>query len=211
MKKWATLLALGMSGVCALHADTIFSTFGPGNSFFAVGSWTVGTSSDTQIAASFVPSHEFTLDEIDFAAFAMSGTQVTVDIATGASSPELPVESFLVTGVPATPTVLTVDSALHPDLSAGVRYWIVLSSPDVIGWNLNDQGFVGVSMRQDSDPWVDLGTEVPAPAFAVLGTPVVTTTVPEPSSCLLSAVMLIPFAMALRTVGRWAPRPAQLQ
>ena len=204
MKQWIALLALSLLGAAGLRADTVFSTFGPGSSFFTGGTWMVGGLPEDEIAASFVPSHDFTLDTIDFAAALLSGTDndLRVDFASGPSAPGAPIESFTVTSLTANPSIVTLHSVLHPLLSAGVTYWVVLSAPDpantLVGWNLNDQGFEGVSSRQDDGTWSALGNEVPSAAFDVLGTPV-NATVPEPSSvALVALVVACAFAMAPR-------------
>jgi len=202
MKQWIALLALSFLGAAGLRADTVFSTFGPGSTFFT-GVWMVGGPPEDEIAASFVPSHDVTLDTIDFAASLLSGTDndLTVDFAAGPSAPGAPIESFTVTTLAASPSIVTIHSVLHPLLSAGVTYWVVLSAPDPantsVGWNLNNQGFEGVSSRQDDGAWAALGNEVPSAAFDVLGTPVIAT-VPEPSSVPLVALL---FACAFATLG----------
>lgn len=196
MKQSAALLALSFFVTAGLRADTVFSTFGPGNSFFTGGVWMVGGLPEDEIAASFVPSHDFTLNAIDFAAALLTGTDndLTVDIAAGPSAPGAPIESFTVTSLAASPSIVTVHSVLHPLLSAGITYWVVLSAPDpantLVGWNLNSQGFEGVSSRQDDGTWSALGTEVPSAAFDVLGTPV-NATVPEPSSVTFVALLFV--------------------
>jgi hypothetical protein len=211
MSRSILLLALSLFGTGALFADTVFSTFGPGQSFLTGGVWMVGGQPPEEIAASFVPAQDFTLETIDFAAVFLSGTdsQVDVSLAAGASAPGAPIESFTVSGLSTIPAVLTVNSASHPQLDAGVTYWIVLSAPDpaatLAGWNQNDQGFVGVSARLDGGAWFDLGTEVLTPAFDVLGIPAIPT-VPEPSTgplvTLVIACQLAVFMGRRRKSGR---------
>ena len=187
MNRLVLCLALGFCGTGGLFADTIASNFGSGQSFLTAAVWMVGGQPPAEIAASFVPAQDFALDTIDFAAVSLSGTVTGVDItvASGSSAPGAPIESFVVSGISGKPSALTVDSALHPQLDAGVTYWIVLSPLDptapLVGWNQNDRGVVGVSARFDDGAWSALGTEVLMPAFDVLGSPVVST-VPEPST-----------------------------
>lgn len=194
MQLWIMRLAFLFLVTQGLRADAVFSTFGPGDSFLNGGFWMVGGPLPEEIAASFVPSQDFTLQSIDFAVALLSGTDnhIVVDLAAGPAAPGAPIESFSVTNLPTVPAVVTVDSISHPGLSAGVRYWVVLSAPDPtntsVGWNQNDQGVVDLSSRQDDGPWVDLGTEVLTPAFDVIGTPVAA--VPEPSNWALLALVL---------------------
>lgn len=182
-------LALGFCGT-RLFADTIFSTFGPGQSFLVNGVWMVGGQPPAEIAASFVPGESFSLETIDFAAVSLSRTLTGVDVtlASGSSAPGAPIESFDVSGISGMASVLRVDSTLHPQLDAGVTYWIVLSTLDpagpLVGWNQNDQHVVGVSARFDDGAWLALGTEVLAPAFDVKGNPIVSSVV-EPSTGVL--------------------------
>jgi hypothetical protein len=211
MSRPILLLALSFFGTGALFADTVFSTFGPGQSFFTGGVWMVGGQPPEEIAASFVPAQDFTLETIDFAAVFLSGTdsQVDVSLAAGPSAPGTPIESFTVSGLSTVSAVLTVNSASHPQLDAGVTYWVVLSALDpaatLAGWNQNDQGFVGVSARLDGGAWFDLGTEVLTPAFDVLGVPTIPT-VPEPSTwslvTLVIACQLAVFMGRRRKSGR---------
>jgi len=194
MQLWIVRLAFLLVVIRGLHADTVYTTFGPGNSFLNGGLWVIGGPLQQEIAASFVPSHDFTLQSIDFAGALLLGpdSHVTVDLAAGPVAPGAPIESFSVTSLSASPAVVTVDSISHPRLNAAVTYWVVLSAPDptntLAGWNQNDQGVVDLSSRQDGGPWSDLGTEVPTPAFDVIGTPI--TAVPEPSNWVLLALVL---------------------
>ena len=194
MQLWIVRLAFLVLVTAGLHADTVFTTFGPGDTFLSGSFWMVGGPSNEDIAASFVPRHDFTLQSIDFAAAFLSGTdnRIEVDVVPGPAAPGAPIESFIVTSLPTIPGVVTVDSISHPHLDAGVRYWVVLSAPDPtntsVGWNQNSQGFVDLSSRQDGGPWLDLGTEVLTPAFDVIGTPIVA--IPEPSTWALLALVL---------------------
>lgn len=193
MSRQILLFAMSFFGASALFADTIASTFGPGQSFLTAGVWMVGGQPPDEIAASFVPSENFTLETIDFAvlSLALTDSQVDVSIAAGSSAPGASIESFTVSGISPIPAVLTVNSISHPQLDAGVTYWIVLSAVDPndpsVGWNQNDKGVVGVS-RFAGGAWSNLGTEVLTPAFDVIGNPTIPT-VPEPSTC--SFVVLI--------------------
>jgi hypothetical protein len=192
MKSAMSCFALGLLIVTGVRADTIFTTFGTGHSFSRMNSLPVGGVGQTEFAASFAPTQDFTLDGIDFAVALVSGQDpLNVEITTdsGALSPGAPLETFSVSSVPTLPSVLGVDSPSHPLLIAGATYWVVLSTAPgtEIGWDRNDQHFVGVSELVAGSPsWKALGTEVLTPAFDVLGTPV-SGTIPEPASFWLMA------------------------
>jgi PEP-CTERM motif len=192
----------------SIMADTIFSTFGPGDSFdtisdgnhsYDVGGGAFNSNIEDQQASSFVPTESFVLDSIRVGAFNFEGSnQLTVYIAAGATEPGAPIESFSVTGIPSTATILTFDSTLHPLLDDGTRYWVVLTKDDLAGgadeWSLNTAGFLGRSfMLFQNGVWHDRPTAV-APAFDVSGT------VPEPSSIALLFTALAALAFARRRV-----------
>jgi hypothetical protein len=194
MKSATALLVFCLLTATGVRADTIFSTFGAGQSFdIKSPGWSIGGALGGEFAASFAPTQNFTLDTISFAAKLLSGSDpLTVAIATdNASSPGAPIETFDVTSLSSTPTVLTVDSISHPLLSAGATYWVVLSTADStsITWYWNDQMFVGVSSFS-AGAWHASGTEVPTPAFDVTGT-LASTTIPEPASIWLLAAALV--------------------
>jgi hypothetical protein len=197
MSRPISLLALSFLGSGMLFADTVYSTFNPGQSFLIGSVWTIGGIPPEQIAGSFVPSEDFTLDTIDFAAvsLALTDSRVEVSLAAGPSAPGASIESFTIPGISPIPAVYSVNSALHPILDAHVKYWIGLSPVDqadpMVGWDQNDEGVVDVSALLDGGSWMDKGTEVLAPAFDVLGSPVVPT-VPEPSSW---SFLILPMAM----------------
>jgi hypothetical protein len=198
MKSAIPLLVLCLLAATTVRADTIFTTFGASQSFDNVSSWPIGGLEKDEFAASFAPTQDFSLDAIDFAAVLFSGSDpLTVEItdSTGSpASPSAPIETFEVASVPGVPTVLTVDSTSHPLLLAGVTYWVVLSTAasSDFGWNWNDQGFVGVSFRNSgTSSWIPFGTEVPTPAFDVIGSTPTSGIIPEPSSIWLLAAALV--------------------
>src|SRR5579862_7176959 len=138
MKSVVRLLALCWLAA-SVRGDTIFSTFDMGQSFVTAGGWPIGGSSELEFAASFVPTKDFTLDSIDFAASVFTGSDpLTVEItADDNSAPGAEIESFAVASVPAPPAVLTGDSPDHPLLRGGSTYWVGLSTGPgtIIQWN----------------------------------------------------------------------------
>lgn len=204
MKSALLLLAFCLAAASRVHADTIYSTFDPDQSFLSSVGWPVVGPGADEFAASFVPTQNFTLDSIELAAVLVSGVPaLNIEVAAdNASSPGAAVEMLSTTDLSATPAVVTIDSLSHPLLLAKETYWVVLSSDVVneVGWNWNDAEFVGVSLLMPGSSWFPLGTEVPTPAFAVFGTPT-STTIPEPASVWLLMAALAAGVGACRIPG----------
>jgi hypothetical protein len=87
---------------------------------------------------------------------------------------------------PGATQILTLNSTLHPLLSSGLTYWVVMAAADPInsfgGWALNDQGINGYAFRTTGAAWSAGGGT--SPAFDV------NDAVPEPSSIGLALVGL---------------------
>jgi uncharacterized protein (TIGR03382 family) len=156
-------------------------------------------------ATSFTPSATYTLSSITVSVQFISGTsnQLTIDLAGGLSQPGAPIESFSLTGIPSTfpGTVQTVTSVLNPTLSAGTRYWVVLSAADPAstydGWA---QGLVsipgGLFLGQNTNfPNWSIGglSNSAGGAFSVDGT-----AVPEPATGALSLGALALLGLVVR-------------
>jgi hypothetical protein len=183
--RWSFLLLgiLAAGAPSPAYAATIYSTFGPGDSYETTAGWTIGGGGQ-EIAASFSPGFDATLDSIRLAQFFVFGTNdFTVYLAAdGGGEPGTAIESFF--GVPFTEGgILTLPSALNPFLNAGSTYWLVVTAPDLLAswgaWNYNDQGLSGFSYRAGGD-WT-ASTVGETPAFEVNGT----AAVPEPATLLL--------------------------
>jgi len=189
----------------AAAATTIFSDFGPGQSFNSGSSLSVngpsgGSGFEIDQAASFQPSSTFTLTSIDLAISFTKGTDsFKVEIAQNASGhPGAALEAFTLSGVPSSATVETLTSILHPTLSSGAFYWIAVFPGDSTTLGdlfANDTGVTGTAFSNDGgSTW---GSTIGStPAFDVIGNPV--TAVPEPSPALL----LIAGLAALAAYGR---------
>src|SRR4051794_12819630 len=118
-----------VSSTCG--AATIFSNFGPGqsfNEFPAIG--IAGSDAPllgrNSLATSFSPSASATLDRIDLAIRSNGGTPTfTIEIADdSAGIPGTILETFSLSGIPSTTTIESVTSATHPLLSSGATYWV---------------------------------------------------------------------------------------
>ena len=180
----AVFLMLAVSPLCA-STITLASTFGSGLSFDTVLSdnwFVVGGGNPQWIAASFQPSVAATLDSVDLGVN-IFGTFISVDLDTNAGGvPGSILESFALTGNSRFPVLRTGTSTLHPLLTAGTTYWLVLTPGDSVGgWYFNNQGLNGADYTHDNGTTWATDTQL-TPAFDINGT---TTGVPEPSSALL--------------------------
>lgn len=178
------------------RAATIYTTFGPGDSFSVGGGYVIGATFPTEdpgaVAASFVPGFDATLESISIATDHSGGlNSYTVYLAANSGGlPGDPIETFANVSFTSPATVLTLNSVLNPDLSAGTTYWIVLQVADITQfssghWSFNDQGINGLVAGK---PFLDSGWLLSSqpfslPAFAVHGA-----AVPEP---VVSVLLLV--------------------
>lgn len=214
MRRILFFLAISLAMSSTLRADTIVSTFGPGQSYNTGWSWNIGSSGlpadQQEIAASFVPAGDYFLDSIDFAARWLDGTnQLTVYLESGATPPDdlaaSAIESWSFTNLSSLATVYTATSLDHPLLTAGTTYWVVLSADDLVntlaGWCWNDQGIIGFSLRHTAvGPWA-VNSGAATPAFDVNGTPAFAG-VPEPGTLTLLGMGIVGMASLLRRRSR---------
>ncbi|MBI4876012.1 MAG: hypothetical protein HY822_15355 [Acidobacteria bacterium] len=140
-----SLLKLVLCLVCAggaAPADTLYSTFGPGDSFDGHYVQWIGDGAQVsqpypsrQVANRFtVPAGaEVTGYRVAISHFAPSGHgqgQGLLSLWSGDAAPATTLESDIVvdTGDGAA-IIASISSVLHPNLSPGVTYWLVLSAP----------------------------------------------------------------------------------
>jgi hypothetical protein len=219
-----SLLALSFSllGVLftspAIASEIVYGTCGSGQSYNEASGWPVGTlsifSDDTQkmeAALSFTATQSYTFDSIDVAAllsFFNTSNQFTVSLArdSGSNLPGATLEVFSFTGITDSPTVYSASSILHPQLTANEKYWVVMSSDDLLSiyleWLDTDQSLDGEIAYKNGlfTDWVsgyaDCGS---VPALEVRGT---AAAVPEPASMLLLALGLAGLAGTRGRYGR---------
>jgi hypothetical protein len=127
----------------ALASQTVYSTFGSGQSYNTVSGWPVGSlpvipgkTQEMEIAVSFKPTRDYTLDSIAVAVHFnahSSGVTFTVSLAhdSGANAPGKNIEEFSFNGMAGQPKVYTASSSLRPRLKAGQKHWVVMSSYDL--------------------------------------------------------------------------------
>jgi hypothetical protein len=192
MSRLGVLAAIALALAAPAGATTIYSTFGPGDSFNTINdglnSWTIGGQGPfagvrQEWAMTFIPTQDYLLDDIRVGAFHyLGGNEVDVYLSSG-PLPGAPIESFSMSAIPDTASILTFNSLLRPRLYTGTRYWVMLSTNDLsnndVEWSWNDQGFLDSQVyRQNGSPWftyggtsaaLDLhGEIVPEPATLVL-------------------------------------------
>jgi hypothetical protein len=125
------LLAFGCSANAGVVYSTIDSTFPNG----AGGGWVVGMfliGGNLGVAIPFVPLTTTTLSSISVPLTISSSApydQLTIQIASGATSPGTVLESFPVTFTGY--QFVVVDSTIHPALLAGNKYWVEVMAPDI--------------------------------------------------------------------------------
>jgi hypothetical protein len=175
----------------SVSADTVYSTFGPGESF-NYGS-AVGINDGSSWAVPFVPTRTYTFTQIDIAlagAFPLTIGVDTVHIYLNADSGGLPgafLDGWELTDLPYAPTPTpyaptSLVATTNITLFAGTQYWLAAEpqAPETaVDWNLtyttSTTAFPGAHMSDEPErPWTL--TSFPAgqgpPGFDVLGTPI---------------------------------------
>jgi hypothetical protein len=176
-------------------AEVITSTFGPADAFVTIGGYQVGGGAITgraeELAVAFTPEFDAALTQIRVAVLSTSLTvgdrDLIVDLSEG-PVPDAPLETFATTVLDGDARIYTFNSALHPMLTAGQTYWIVLTSNDLVdnffGWNTSETWRYSTMAERTarSSQW-QLFYDAP-PAFDVSGRPSAIATVPEPATML---------------------------
>jgi PEP-CTERM motif len=194
------LLGAFLAVAAPAHADTLFSTLGPGLTYQASPNrWATGAfcSPDCTLGMPFTLSagQAFNLTQIDIGLTyitALGGTdaaivQIFSDTA-GRPGAMLPMASWTLTGLPDLVTSIQPSQVISGisgiTLAGGTQYWLVAGPGDptsALGWNFDptSQTGTGALSLDGGATWPFLNTEVLG-AFDIQGTPV-----PEPSSIFL--------------------------
>ena len=207
-KKLTFLLIVG----CAIsvpstvwaNGNILFTSFGPGqsydntgivpNSSNHVGDYIFGAAKFVQLMP-FTASFTGNVDSVDFAAFKFQTTQpinVNVRIVSGLGTnpSDAPVVDTLGSVIVDSqiPSVYTVNSTTHNQLTVGQRYYLlmeVVADGRDLEWSFNNRGIMGNNTSGNGPvPWSSISgyyttdSNTQLSAFDVLATP---TTTPEPA------------------------------
>jgi hypothetical protein len=207
MKKILVILLITVTLSCitiaSATANTIYSTFGPGDTYgdvvWPVGDYVAGSNYNLSIVTPFTPTEEGYVESLEIAASYRYGTNnLTIDLTTdNAGLPSSTIlDSFSFLDIDPRPGgIYSQASLLKPLLFSTDQYWLVATVElgSLIGWYLNDIGATGVDAYElVTGTWVGT-TEDTAPAFRLNGTPV-----PEPSTFLLLGGGLAGLAFVVR-------------
>jgi hypothetical protein len=200
------VLAVGASAP-AQAGSVLFTNLGAGDSYNGSDGWTLGSPDPNDyltVGSAFTAGATAALGTIEVAAGIVRGTNlltISLDADSG-GAPGAVIESFtLNNAMPAFGTVssgslVTATSVLHPLLTAGTQYWVVLNTPNDgttwAAWNLNTIGDSGPFFQTDngSPPFPGPNTRG---AMRITGQ-----AVPEPSSMALAGTALLMIGCCLR-------------
>lgn len=206
------LVAFALLCVSMTHAETIVSTFGPGQSFQPPPGIVIGGGvlrNDPPANAGVTQAFEFTppttsqLSQVDLAlryiflagrATGPASLDITIasdDLGQPGAAVETIALNNVLGGVPLQPGVVTATSLAQPSLVAGTPYWLVVAPPDLLNtafdWLISPINPLPTdsASRLGSGAWVT-GVATQPLAFDVIGT----AAVPEPCSLLLAGAGL---------------------
>jgi hypothetical protein len=223
----AFAMGLALVWVAAIPAQAgsvIFSNLGPNDSYYGGGGWALGSYNFMGVHESILTGCQFTvgttanLATIEVAAglgFSTGTNQLTIDLdADSGGSPGSVIESFTISGaMPALGTfsmghLVAATSVLHPLLTAGSQYWVVLSIPNAGetngAWNDNSTGDVGPVEQSSVGGTISGGN-----SLNLRGAMRITalSSVPEPSSIAMmgaSTVVIVGCGLRRRSIAKAA-------
>jgi hypothetical protein len=201
-------LALLGGGAGSARADHLYNTFGPGDSFNSSSAVSIEGNSFLTIysanAMEFSPSETATLDVVRFAMSAVyPGPFEAVLAADNGGQPGTTLEDLGSVSVTGPATIYSLSSGLHPLLTAGTEYWLILqptnpNSQTLAFWHMSSP-LVTAPAAATNDPahgsWRAYSGQT---AFDIEGT---ATATPEPASLTLlgvSAVCLLGYGWRQR-------------
>jgi hypothetical protein len=173
-------------------AQTLFSNFGPGQSYNSGSSWVIGIvveGTSSVLAAPFVPSQTATLSDVMAPLDSEGSVNFYVESNSG-SGPGSILDTLTTTEtIGIFPSILTYTCSTCTELGAGTTYYLVAVSPGGLysGWDQSNSDFGTFYANGNGSatgPWTSVTTSSDTlPAFEVDGTPLTPT--PEPSSFAL--------------------------
>jgi len=200
LSSMAAIVALGAASVSARAATVIYNNFGSGQVYNNDLGYQIKAcfKCATEYAASFTPSSNYTLSQIDIALFwighANNEAKVELVDSSGGHPGTTVLESWNLSGMAYFGSGSPPDSLLSTGgvtLSSGTQYWVV-ANPASSGWDLwndNNQGHFGglaEGFEGINGGYSWFSGSGYTPAFDVLGTsPPPPPSTPEPSSLVL--------------------------
>jgi len=204
MRRLLTAAVATVIVTSGLSAQTVYNTFGPGNSFNCCTGWTI-SSGASSIETSYTQAYAFlyggaagaALAQIRLAAGFVGGSgELDVTLLDGT---DIGTASMLEAWSIPNPSpdfggsqpIYVLTSVTPVSLNTGDTYWVQLSTPEAMtawwAWNWNDQGIMGNGAYSEDDGATWLArTDATMPAFAVdVGV------VPEPGTMTLLATGLV--------------------
>lgn len=199
------MFAFQISKSPQVQADMIYSSIGPAPGYSEAG-YSAGWVPEffgpnyiqTDLAAGFTPTLDYTLDSISFAASYVSGTEnsLTIYLASGTQHPDVMLELFSFANLSTAASIYSANSLTHPLLSAGTQYFFVFSPyyGTTITWWTGAPYVPPVLLTgYASGSWIPGTPLAGQTAFSVEGTPIIGP-IPEPATMLLLGLGLMGLA-----------------